>query len=161
MQLILKLTESCNYGCKFCRYANHRRADDGMSIDLAEKSLIEITSYNARNNNLSNTIIFHGGEPLLYGIDRFNAIMEIEERLSKEYGATFINNIQTNGALLNEEWCKFFKKHSFNVGISYDGPGDLNHHKSNRAYDFEASFINAVKLFNSVTFEASNKSSSR
>ena len=152
MQLNLKLTESCNFGCEFCRYANHRKADDGMSLDLVEKSLFEITSYNAKNKSLSSMVTFHGGEPLLYGIDRFNAVMEIENRLSREYGVSFRNCIQTNGALLNEEWCKFFKENDFHVGLSFDGPGDLNYHKSNRDFDFEASFVDAVKLLNSYDY---------
>ena len=146
---ILKLTESCNYSCDFCRYANHRKVDDGMSLELIEKSLFETVNYNKKNGNLSNQIIFHGGEPLLYGLDRFNAIIEIEKRLSKEYGVTFDNKIQTNGALLNEDWCEFFKENSFHIGISFDGPGDLNYHKSAKPVDFEASFINAIKLLDS------------
>ncbi|WP_061051438.1 anaerobic sulfatase maturase [Vibrio mimicus] len=47
---------------------------------------------------------------------------------------TILNDLQTNGILLNDTWCQFLKQHQFLVGISIDGPQHLHDiHRVNRA----------------------------
>lgn len=125
---IIKLTEACNYSCYFCRYANHPQANCVMELDDAKRILEETVKYNAARGVKRVKIIFHGGEPLLWGIDRFQQILHYEDELAEQYSVCFFNSIQTNGFLLNDQWVGLFKKYRFSVGISLDGPGTLNSH---------------------------------
>jgi uncharacterized protein len=71
-------------------------------------------------------IIFswQGGEPTLCGLDFFKKVAFFER---KYMGSKIIqNDLQTNGILLDDEWCAFLKQHNFLVGLSIDGPRDLH-----------------------------------
>jgi len=71
------------------------------------------------------TVSWQGGEPTLMGIDFFRRALDHQKRY-KRPGMIFENTLQTNGTLLNDEWCDFFRKHKFLVGISIDGPRHLH-----------------------------------
>ncbi len=124
---ILKLAEYCNYSCYFCRYAQHPK-NDVMSLEDAKTIIEKIIKYNLKNDNKKNKIIFHGGEPLLWGINNFKSIIDFEKKLESELDVSIKNSIQTNGFLINAEWIEIFKDNHFEIGISIDGPGELNGH---------------------------------
>lgn len=76
--------------------------------------------------------VWQGGEPMLRGIDFYRRVLMYQ----KPYLAikTIKNSIQTNGTLLSDEWCEFFKQNGFLVGLSLDGPEDVHdQHRHNRA----------------------------
>ena len=129
---IIKLTEKCNYACEFCRYSNHRQSDKGIPEHLIIKMITECYDYNKKNGIKNMNVILHGGEPLLYGENRLSKVLDeikclIEDDFSIEY------SIQTNSSLLSDGWIKIFKDYNFDVGISLDGPIQLNgHYGSNR-----------------------------
>ncbi|MDC8107171.1 hypothetical protein MTQ00_22040 [Chryseobacterium sp. B21-037] len=70
-------------------------------------------------------IILHGGEPLLMGKSRLEEFIECFSIFKDNYINVFFS-IQTNGILINDEWCNIFKKHEIQVGISLDGPKEIN-----------------------------------
>lgn len=148
MELILKLTECCNYGCSFCRYANHRRKDEGMSVTDIERLMRECAQYNLKQGKKLVTVNFHGGEPLLFGLERFRTVMESQKRIAQELHVVFQNNMQSNGALLDEKWCDFLRENSISIGLSFDGPGDLNQHKPLNSEDTEVRFLQTARLLN-------------
>ena len=89
---------------------------------------------------------WHGGEPLLMGLDYYKRVI----RLQKVYGRNrqIDNVLQTNGTLLTEEWCQFFRENNFLIGISIDGPEHC-HNKYRRTIGNEGSFpkaLNGMKL---------------
>lgn len=117
----------CNLDCRYCYYLqkellypqtqSFRMADDLLEAYIVRQ--IEIAP--------EPEIIFfwHGGEPMILGLDYFRRIAEIE-RKHRPAGRRITNSIQTNGVLLTEEWCRFFAAENFAVGLSLDGPPALH-----------------------------------
>jgi uncharacterized protein len=68
---------------------------------------------------------WHGGEPLLLGLDFFHKVIDVQNK-HKPSDKIIRNGIQTNGTLINEEWCKFLSSENFSVGLSLDGPRDIH-----------------------------------
>jgi uncharacterized protein len=83
-----------------------------------------IQQYIASQNTLEVTFAWQGGEPTLLGLEYFKKIVYFQKQHS---GGRKINNtLQTNGTLLDDEWCAFFQEHDFLIGLSIDGPRKLH-----------------------------------
>ena len=83
-----------------------------------------IRQYIESQNTHEVTFAWQGGEPTLLGLDYFQKILELEKKYSA--GRVINNTLQTNGTLLNDEWCQFFREHHFLIGLSIDGPRHLH-----------------------------------
>lgn len=129
--LILKVVEYCNMSCKFCGYAqnNSNLKQPLMSFELFKKSISKASEYNILCGDNSLTVIFHGGEPLLWGLNNFKKALNFESFIENKYpGFRFYNYVQTNGKLIDDEWINFFVAENISVGVSIDGPEYLNSH---------------------------------
>lgn len=71
------------------------------------------------------TVSWQGGEPTLMGIDFFRRAIDLQNKF-KISGMNVFNTMQTNGILINDEWCEFFKENNFLIGLSIDGTKDLH-----------------------------------
>jgi len=71
------------------------------------------------------TVAWQGGEPTLMKLEFFQRSVELVEKY-RRHDQTVQHTFQTNGILLDDEWCAFFKKHNFLVGLSVDGPLELH-----------------------------------
>jgi uncharacterized protein len=88
---------------------------------------------------------WHGGEPTVLGVDYFHKIVALQ-RKHKPSNRQIANGMQTNGTLLDDEWCQFLASEGFVVGLSLDGPEELHdlcrltkdgnptHHKAMRGH---------------------------
>ena len=74
--------------------------------------------------------IWHGGEPLLAGIDFFAEAVLLQKAVADGTGKHFQNCLQTNGTLVNPDFAEFFRKNDFSIGVSLDGPEPV--HDANR-----------------------------
>lgn len=118
---------TCNLDCKYCYYLDKEilAKPSVMSRDLLE----EFTQQYIGGNDVPVvSFCWHGGEPLVAGIDFFREAMDLQHKYKGD--KRIENSIQTNGTLLNQEWCEFFAANNFLVGISIDGPADA--HNANR-----------------------------
>ena len=121
----------CNMRCAYCYYLEKGKYSENakqtrMSFDLLEK-LIRQTVAASPGPVVSFT--WHGGEPTLAGMDFYKKALELERKYLPR-GWEAWNNLQTNGLLLNEGWCRFLKENRFDVGLSIDGPASV--HDRNR-----------------------------
>ncbi len=90
---------------------------------------------------------WQGGEPTLMGLPFFEEAVRLQKELAPP-GVRVTNALQTNGTLLNPAWCRFFKENGFLIGLSLDGPPELNNihrHTSNHREQFEA-VMRSVRL---------------
>ena len=71
------------------------------------------------------TVAWQGGEPTLMKLEFFRRSLELVEKY-RQPGQVVQHTFQTNGILLDDEWCAFFKEHNFLVGLSVDGPRELH-----------------------------------
>lgn len=140
--LVFKLTEQCNLGCDYCYRGGIKRSPAKMTlltIRNSTKSFADwINLHFTRERPMY--LIWHGGEPLICGIEYFEEIFRIENEYRKN-GYTIRNAIQTNGTLINQKWVDLFKKYDVLVGISIDGPqsvNDIHRHYTNTYSSFAA-----------------------
>jgi uncharacterized protein len=114
----------CNLACRYCFYLTKVELYPGgtfrMSDDLLEEFLRQ---YIEAQQVPAVTVAWQGGEPTLMGLDFYRRSVDLAEGFARP-GMQVGYTMQTNGTLLDDEWCKFFKQHNFLVGISIDGPRD-------------------------------------
>jgi uncharacterized protein len=119
---IVKPTYACNLGCIYCYEAGRHKIYDRMKCETVSALMQRLADYHGPNNEIS--IIWHGGEPLLMGLEFYNTAVKFQKELGPEY--RFKNSIQTNGTLLNDSFINFFAQNNFCIGFSLDGPDWLN-----------------------------------
>lgn len=111
----------CNLDCHYCYYLDKADIYHGneprMTLEMLETVIRE---YIAANDVPEVTFNWHGGEPLVLGLDFYRKAVEMEGKYAA--GKTIHNTLQTNGTLLTREWADFFRGNGFLVGISIDGP---------------------------------------
>jgi uncharacterized protein len=118
----------CNLDCAYCYFLAKERLYPGSRFRMADELLVEYTKqYIASQHAPEVTFGWQGGEPTLMGLDFFRRALELQAE-HRRPGTRIYNTLQTNATLLNDEWCRFFKEHSFLIGVSLDGPRELHDH---------------------------------
>jgi uncharacterized protein len=111
--------------CKYCYYLDKAALYDYSQPQMDERLLERYIRANIEGNN-SPVIAFawHGGEPLLAGKEFFRKAVALQQKYAE--GKTVENSIQTNGLLVDDEWCQIFRDNNFLVGVSIDGPEHIH-----------------------------------
>ncbi|MEH6355158.1 MAG: anaerobic sulfatase maturase [Marinobacter sp.] len=117
---------TCNIDCTYCFFlskeALYPNAKSRMSQATLEAYIRQLLE---SHRTPQVTVAWQGGEPTLMGLEFFQHSLELVEKYRRP-GQDVQHTFQTNGILLNDEWCAFFKKHNFLVGLSVDGPRELH-----------------------------------
>jgi uncharacterized protein len=118
---------TCNLDCKYCYYTMKPRElyPDVKKFQMAEEVLARYARQYLEANPLRCEFGWQGGEPLLAGKPFFRKAIEFQ----KEFGGggqVVTNGLQTNGTLLDDEWCEFLHANKFLVGVSLDGPAQVH-----------------------------------
>jgi len=117
----------CNLGCRYCYYLKKEslypeETSFCMSDIILEEYIVQHIEASAE------PIIrfsWHGGEPTILGLDYFHRIVALQHKHQPSDQRT-ANGIQTNGTLLDEDWCRFLAEEGFFVGLSLDGPPEMH-----------------------------------
>jgi serine-type anaerobic sulfatase-maturating enzyme len=116
----------CNLDCKYCFFLSKEMLYPGSRFQMAEDLLETYLKQLLESHRAPHVdVAWQGGEPTLMGPDFFTRSVDLVNKL-KRSGQQIQYTIQTNGTLLNDEWCAFFKKNNFLVGLSMDGPKALH-----------------------------------
>jgi len=117
---------TCNIDCTYCFFLSkealypnekHRMSDETHEAYIAQ--LLEA------HRTPTVTVAWQGGEPTLMKVEFFRRSVELVEKYRRP-GQSVLHTFQTNGILLDDDWCAFFKEHNFLVGLSVDGPRELH-----------------------------------
>lgn len=117
---------TCNIDCTYCfflskeaLYPNDRSRMSAATLEAYIRQLLE------SHRVPEVTVAWQGGEPTLMKLEFFEHAVELVEKYRRP-GQTVKHTFQTNGLLLDDAWCRFFKQHDFLVGLSVDGPRELH-----------------------------------
>jgi uncharacterized protein len=116
----------CNLDCKYCFYLEKQKLYPGehewrMSDEVLEEY---IRQYIQDQPVPEINFAWQGGEPTLLGVEFFRKAVQLQQKYAG--GKTISNALQTNGTLLDAEWCEFLAANKFLVGLSIDGPRELH-----------------------------------
>jgi uncharacterized protein len=127
--LIVKTVERCNLNCSYCYMYQHAdqsylRRPALMSEEVFEHLLARVKEYNDPLNGHQTSLIFHGGEPMLMGVERFRTFAALaQERLGKHLESI---QMQSNATMVTDEWISALHEFGVMVGVSLDGPPEIH-----------------------------------
>jgi uncharacterized protein len=136
---------ACNLNCTYCFYLSKASLADGPGMkNMSDDTLALLIQSYIRDITASEVVFtWQGGEPTLRGLDFFRKATAFQKKYARP-GQTVLNDLQTNGTLIDEQWCRFLKKNNFLVGLSIDGPAHL-HDAFRKAKDGSPTFHKVVR----------------
>ena len=135
---------TCNLACNYCYYLDKKQTDPVRAHLRMPDDILEtyIRQHIEASSCPDPFFSWHGGEPTLAGIEFFRKVVTLQKKHASP-DCRIINGIQTNGTLLDHEWCRFLSEHHFMVGISLDGPEKFhsaNRHRKDGSSSFDEVF---------------------
>ena len=116
----------CNLDCKYCYFLAKEDLYPGSGFRMSDDLLEEYTRQYIEAQQVPEvTFAWQGGEPTLMGLEFFQKAVEFQKKFQKP-DTRIYNSLQTNGTLLDADWCRFFHENDFLIGLSLDGPKALH-----------------------------------
>ncbi len=118
----------CNLQCRYCFYLEKEKLFPDRHAWVMPDEVLESFIRQHIEAHLVPEVLFawQGGEPTLLGVEFFRKAVLFQQRYAN--GKAIQNAFQTNGILLDDEWCAFFKENNFLLGLSMDGPEEFHDH---------------------------------
>ena len=134
----------CNLRCSYCYYLKNSEIYSSDLKSVMNDKTLENCIKQHFSASSGDTVLFtwHGGEPLLAGIDFYEKVLSIQNKYLPQ-GKGFFNGIQTNATMMSKKWCDFFAGNGFIVGVSIDGP-EVFHNSMRRTSNQYGSFENTL-----------------
>lgn len=127
--LLVKLAARCNLDCSYCYWFRDKTVyqkpivlTQDAELALCRKLESHVTKYGIDEF----TLLFHGGEPLLFGRDRFAALLCRLDEIGRRSACRFVFMLTTNGVLVDEGWTAIFQRFNVHVSVSLDGPSSIH-----------------------------------
>lgn len=117
----------CNLDCVYCYYLPTKTIYEGHEHRMSLRTLEEVFAGILPRFADEVTIAWQGGEPTLAGLPFFRKALEFQEKYRRPHQRVS-HALQTNGTLLDDDWCVFLREHQFLVGLSVDGPEHFHNH---------------------------------
>jgi uncharacterized protein len=116
----------CNLACDYCFFLKKDRLYPGSDFRMSDETMQSYVRQAIEGQSVPEvTIAWQGGEPTLMGLDFFRRAVDAEKKYARP-GLRIANSFQTNGILIDKDWCRFFHDNDFLVGLSLDGPRELH-----------------------------------
>lgn len=135
----------CNLACDYCYYLEKSKLYKGNPKQVMSDELLEkfIQEYIQQAQTMPQVLFtWHGGETLMRPLSFYKRAVELQRKYAG--GRTIDNCIQTNGTMLTDEWCEFFRQNNWLVGVSIDGPQPF-HDEYRRTPQGRPSFVKVMK----------------
>jgi uncharacterized protein len=115
----------CNLDCAYCYFLKKEELYPGSKFRMDEATLETFTREYIAQGGDEVVFSWQGGEPTMMKLAFFERAVALQQQYQRP-GTQIFNTFQTNGTLLDDDWCRFFKQHNFLVGLSLDGPRELH-----------------------------------
>src|SRR5262249_20774151 len=122
--LVLQPIDLCNLNCTYC-YLPGRRNPKRMPDAVLEGVIRKSLAMSPRVVSGATTLVWHGGEPLLAGLDFYRTATELIRKY-KPANLDVRQAIQTNGTLITDDWIRWFSENTVEVSVSIDGPKSIH-----------------------------------
>jgi uncharacterized protein len=151
----------CNLDCTYCFYLSKEKLHGGPGAGVMSEETLDRFIQQYIEGVTGDEVVFtwQGGEPTLRGLDFYRHVVELQKKYAKT-NQRIENDLQTNGTLLNDDWCAFLKENRWLVGLSIDGPREFHDRyriSKNKQPTFDKVFAAAMLLskhgvrFNTLT----------
>ena len=137
----------CNLACDYCYYLEKSKLYQNNPKHVMSEELLEKFIEEYINSQTMPQVMFtwHGGETLMRPLSFYKKAMELQKKYAR--GRTIDNSIQTNGTMLTDEWCEFFRENNWLVGVSIDGPQEF-HDEYRKNKQGKPSFVKVMQGIN-------------
>lgn len=126
-----KIGSRCNLACTYCYVYSSvddrwRRQPKLMSEKVARQTATRMRQHCEAHGKHEASVVFHGGEPLLGGVQQLEMLSLVLMETFADSDIKLQVGMQSNGLLFSPDIGALLLDRGMSIGISLDGPPDVN-----------------------------------